>query len=165
MNILLFTLLVGVIAVQEVFKPSQTVATGKFLLDAPVTRVFSMFEPIGEKRWSPGWNPQAVFPDDIKAAEGTVFTTEGSKGPRSIWTIVRYVPNKTIEYSVVTPDFGTTQLVVACKAPGASKTEVTVTYRITGLSEKGNKYGRDHKGHFAAYMEHWREHISQALKK
>ena len=121
-----------------------------------------MFEPIGEKQWAEGWDPRPIYPDDIKPAVGAVFTTT-AEGEPSIWTITRYEPGRTIEYSVVSPGQYTTQISVFCKSIEHAITEVTVTYRITGLSEKGNEFGREHKSQISAIMNHWRHHISQAL--
>jgi hypothetical protein len=164
MNVFFTVLLLplGLLTVQPGFKPGRFVATGKFRLHASVSRAFTMFEPIGEKEWAQGWDPNPIYPDVIKPVEGAVFTTR-EKGEPSIWTITRYERGRTIEYSVVSPGHDTTQISVACKGIAESVTEVTVSYRITGLSEQGNEYGLEHKSMFGSVMDHWRERISLAL--
>jgi len=164
MNILLMILPLGLFAVQTGFKPERFVASGKFQLDAPVSQAFPMFEPIGEKRWAEGWEPLPVYPSNIQASEGTVFSTK-AKGGQSIWTITRYEKGKLVEYNVVTPSHDATLIAVVCKPLGDSKTEVSVTYRITSLSEKGSQFGREHSAQFNALMLHWQDQISGALSK
>jgi len=164
MNTITLFAVLGLVAAQAGFKPERFVASGRFQLDSTVAQAFPMFEPIGEKQWAQGWDPQAIFPPDIEPAEGTVFETLGSKGVPSIWTITHFDLDREIEYTVVTPGHDTTQVVVTCKSVGPTKTEVSVIYRITGLSEKGNEFGRAHKLNFNSIMEHWREHVSLALK-
>jgi hypothetical protein len=150
---------------QASFQPGRFVASGQFELDAPVSKAFPMFEPLGEKAWAQGWNPQPIYPVDIKPEVGTVFQTEGSKGIPSTWIMTRYEHDQTVEYSVFTPGHDTTQIVVTCHSLSPNKTEVHVTYCITGLSVKGNEFGQSHKYHFAEIMEHWRIHVSGALGK
>jgi hypothetical protein len=45
--------------------------------------VFGLFDPIGEKKWSEGWNPIMVFPSsDI--CQGAVFVTRDNDGTETI---------------------------------------------------------------------------------
>ncbi len=163
MSTFAFLSLAAILLSTQTFRPEQFVATGSFDLNCPVTDAFPMFEPIGEKRWAEGWDPKPIYPDDIEPNVGTVFETLGKKGVPSIWTICRYEKNRKIEYNVVTPGHDVTQITVLCLSSGG-KTHVEVTYRITGLAEKGNELGRAHKDHYSELMEHWHEHISRALK-
>jgi hypothetical protein len=146
------------------FKPERFVATADLHFNDAATTIFKMFEPLGEKQWAKGWEPVPVYPQDIPPAEGTVFVTH-SKAEQSIWTITRYEAGKFIEYNVITPSHDATQVLVACHRINDHSSKVTVTYRITGLSESGNQFGRKHALHFTAIMDHWQETISEALKR
>ena len=155
-------LAVGIAWVQAGFRPGRFVLKGEFSVHASVSRVFPMFEPVGEKQWAQGWDPQPIYPATMEAAEGTVFQTVGQKGGESIWTITKFERDKAIEYTVVTPGHDVTQVSVTCDGAG-DQTHVTVIYRITGLTEKGNEFGAEHSRAFSEVMDHWKTHVSLAL--
>ena len=167
MNVLLTLVSISytLLTAQAQFAPERVVASGKLLLMAEVSRVFPMFEPEGEKQWAEGWEPTPIYPPKMPPAEGTVFQTTGSKGKPSIWIITRYVPNETIEYSVVTAEHDTTQISIACHKLSSKETSVAVTYRITGLSPKGNAFARMHSAHFHEILDDWQDRISDCLAK
>ena len=53
----------------------QASRTGTFDLPCSADEAFLFFSPEGERAWARGWNPQPVFPSEIRFEQGTVFRT------------------------------------------------------------------------------------------
>lgn len=129
------------------FEPLHRRLTASIVLHASVDKVFPLFEPEGERRWEPSWNPEWVFPLTGETRLGMVFQTAHSQP--AIWTVIRYEPsNGSITYWRVAPDSHTAQIAINCHHSDLHATEATITYTFTGLSEAGNEY-------IAHYTEAW----------
>lgn len=127
--------------------------------------VFSLFDPIGEKKWAETWNPALIFPDSA-VRQGSVFTTRDHEGTETIWTITKLdKKSRKIAYTAVTPGFKVSVIEIHCQPDGTDGTNARVTYTITALSEKGKKYVISmSKQHYHEWMTNWEKAINHYLK-
>jgi len=127
--------------------------------------VFSLFDPIGEKKWAETWNPTLVFPDSA-VRQGSVFTTKDHEGTETIWTITKLdKKNRKIVYAAVTPGFKVSIIDINCQPDGTNRTKARVTYTITALSEKGKEYVTSMSmQHYHAWMTGWEKAINHYLR-
>ena len=110
-------------------------------------RALSLFTPVGERAWAPGWDP--VFPAGEQgdgAASGTVFLTGAST-----WVVVDREPDR-VRYARVTPGVRAGTIEVRLRADGG-ETLADVTYETTALSDEP----------FDPDIARWEEEISAAL--
>lgn len=119
--------------------------THQFTIALPVADAFPLFEPIGEKNWAEGWQPEFASAEGATLSDGTVFTVQrpGEHGApiQTVWLITRYNrANHVIEYRMVAPGERVSRITVQCQPTSAKDTAVTVTYHYTGLSENGDRY-------------------------
>lgn len=127
--------------------------------------IFGLFDPIGEKKWSEGWNPIMVFPSsDI--CQGAVFVTRDDDGSETIWIITTLDRNnRNIVYTSVTPKLKVSHIEINCEPDGANHTKARVSYTVTALSEKGNQYINSFsKEHYHEWMMNWEKAINHYLQ-
>ena len=53
-------------------------------------RVFPLFDPLGEKQWAAGWEPEIIYPTSGEVEVGMVFTTGSHDEVQAIWTILAF---------------------------------------------------------------------------
>lgn len=107
-----------------------------FHVAAPINKVFALFDPIAEKDWVPGWDPESVYPDELSLEAGSVFFLE-REGRKETWTVIRHDPvARQADYLVNSPEYQQRWISVSCEED-ASGTLVNVRYRVTALSEDG----------------------------
>jgi hypothetical protein len=127
--------------------------------------VFSLFDPIGEKKWAENWNPTIVFPES-GVHQGSVFTSRDHDGTETIWIITKFDKNsQSIVYTSVTPSFKVSLIEISCEPDGANRTKARVTYTITALSEKGKQHiASMSKQHYHKWMTDWEKAINHYLQ-
>jgi hypothetical protein len=127
--------------------------------------VFYLFEPLGEKEWAEGWNPQILYPTSGEIQEGTVFVTEGLDKAQTIWTILAYDPQAhSIKYLRLAPTSHLALVEIQCR-PYQTKTRATVQYTFTALSESGNAYlDKFTESYYRDWIENWGKAINYYLK-
>jgi hypothetical protein len=132
--------------------------------DGQLDEVFSLFDPIGERKWAEDWNPTIIFPAS-GIAQGAIFVT-GKDGSESIWVITKFdKENCNIVYTSVTPNSRVSLIDILCEPNGANRTRARVTYTITALSENGNRYiDSFSKEHYDKWMTHWETAINHYLQ-
>lgn len=133
---------------------------------APVDRAFPLFEPLGEKAWAAGWEPDMLYPASGLAQAGTVFTTQHAGESVKIWTIVAYEKEQTyVAYINVLPDAYTSRVDVCCESDGTESTRVCVTYTLTALTPHGNEYIERfmQEQHYQVYISSWETAIRSYL--
>lgn len=125
---------------------------------------FALFTPAGEERWVDGWAPLYVHPADGRTEAGMVFET-GEGDERTVWMLLDLdAAAHRVRYARVTPASRTGTVEVACTAIGAARTQVTVTYLLTALSEAGATMLEGFEGaRFAAMIDGWRTQIERHL--
>ena len=130
-----------------------------FVLPKPVDQVFALFDPIAEKDWVPGWDPEPVHPPELSLHQASVFFL--SRGEhREIWTVLRHDPKRHVaEYLATTPDHQQRWITVQC-ASVEGGTRVEVRYRVTALSDAG----REALAQFdASFIRAWEAPVAAAL--
>ena len=122
------------------FAPRQVSHSYTQSLSAPPDEIMPLLTPLGEKAWCHGWDPVILF-DAPAPGDGTLFATRRPGEPDTIWLLESFdAAGRHVRYLHVTPGSDVTEIDVALReAPGApDRTEATVRYTYTGLSERGN---------------------------
>lgn len=134
-------------------------------LNGQSDHVFSLFDPIGEKKWAENWNPTFMFPEP-GVRQGSVFTTRDHDGTETIWIITKFDKNnRNIVYTSVTPSFKVSIIEISCEPNRANHTKARVTYTIAALSEKGKQYITSmSKQHYHKWMANWEKAINHYLQ-
>jgi len=134
-------------------------------LNGQSDKVFSLFDPMGEKKWSENWNPTIIFLDS-DAIEGSVFTTKDHEGIETIWVITKLdKDSQNIIYTSVTPLFKVSTIDISCEPDDINCTKAHVTYTITALSEKGKQYVKTFSAkHYHKLMTNWEKAINHYLQ-
>ena len=140
---------------------SRASARADFYLPAPVDKAFGLLDPIAEKDWVPGWNPDPVHPARLSLEEASVFLLDRGNGSEpEIWTVIRHDPARhEAVYLATAPGHQQRWIQVHCRAEdGGSR--VFVEYRITALSEQGRE---DFDSIRPENLMEWRDAMSAAL--
>jgi len=148
------------------FAAERAVRSRSFVLAAPMSRAFPLFEPEGERAWAAGWDPKYLHPADGRAESGMVFTTSHG-GEDTVWLMTRHEPQAgVVEYARVTPGSRIATVLVQCARLDAARTRVTVIYTFTALSEAGNAYVRAmDDSRYGEMIEGWSRAIGEALAR
>jgi hypothetical protein len=141
--------------------------TATIVLQAPVDTVFPLFTPVRERDWVPGWNPEIIFPGNVDIALHMVFRTKPrfeEERQDYLWAVTQYDPEKYFtEYTVMAAD-RMWFITVQCKAEG-TRTEATVTYTFTGLTELGCRLNdRAINLMFQHDLKDWEEAVNHYLR-
>lgn len=138
-----------------------------FTVDLPVQEAFLLFDPLAEKKWVTGWNPDFIFPSDGQIREKMVFLTkprfEGE--PKYQWIVMKYdATDHIVAYSVSTPE-RIWFVEVRCRAWGnISKATVRYTYvALTNQGAKKNEMALQQM--FADKLMDWQDAIHKYLGK
>jgi hypothetical protein len=109
--------------------------TGRFHLEAPRAQVFPLFTAQGEREWAPGWDPVMLSGGEER---GSVFQTRNQEGRTTTWIVVEYRPAEGRAGYARLADGSHIGLVdVVCTEAVGGGTEVSVTYTLTPLHNKG----------------------------
>ena len=148
------------------FQARRTHQTHTIEIALPIKRCFPLFTPQGETLWVPDWAPDYIYPPSGKTEQGMVFIT-GHGGETTLWTLVDYQPEKHYaRYSRVTPGSRSTIVEVQCHEIDPARTQVTVSYTLTGLSEAGNQAIAAFCGEaYRTMIEEWHTLITQHCQK
>ena len=137
-------------------------------LDAPPSRVFPLFEPVGEQAWASDWKPIFLFPPSGEAQMGTVFTTQVHEddGHDTIWAMSAYNPaSYRLAYLRVTPGSRVGVIDISCQEMPDGGTAATVTYTFTSLSDEGNEFiARLTQAHYQEYIASWELALNHYLR-
>jgi hypothetical protein len=117
----------------------QTERAVTFVIDAPPAQAIPLFTARREMEWDNEWRP--VF-----LTEDTVFIVDHDFG-QATWVMTRYDAHEgAVHYVRITPEHTVGQIWIRVAAMADQQSHVTVTYRLTALSERGH-----------AFMRHWQE--------
>ena len=144
------------------FTAQRVSHTRTIRLAASPSQVFPLFEPIGEKAWAEGWEPQMLFPADGMAAIGAVFTIRHEAESESIWTMPVYDQTAFhLAYLQVTPGSRVGHIDIHCQEAPGGTTDASVTYTFTALNAQGNEYtAKFTEAHYQAMMAMWERAIN-----
>lgn len=147
------------------FEARQFAHTQTLILKGPIERVFPLFGPVLEKQWAPGWNPTVIAAQSPLADHaGAIFTSSHPGEPDTIWYVNRFdADTNVIEYLRITPDKLFAVVEIVCVALAEGKTQASVTYKFTALSEAGNA-ALDHLiNHHPTLVKSWQHLINHHL--
>ena len=137
--------------------------TRTFHLDAPCSRAFALFTPLGERAWAPGWEPELLSGEQ---GRGSVFRTH-AHGAETLWIVADYRPAEgRVSYARLKQGSNFGLVDVECRnAAGGS--DVTVRYTLTGVTPEGEAFVREFlaDAHYDAFMREWQDAIGKALSK
>ena len=120
-------------------QPTHVSHRFQFVVRAPLVRAAVLFGPNGERCWAgPKWNPEFLYPQPGKDAQGAVFTVQ--HGPhKSVWVNTLFDPAAgRMQYVSFTPETLVTTVEVRLTAVDPSSTNVEVTYARTALDPAAN---------------------------
>ena len=116
--------------------------TSEFTIDRPVDEVFPLMSPEGEKLWVPNWDYENVM-NSTELSEDYVFVTKTHDHGTTdaVWIVKRYEPSRhEVEFYKVEPDDKVGTVNVKCAEEGDGATRVSVTYKYTAISKRGNEF-------------------------
>jgi len=119
---------------------AHTCTDFSFTVDAPFEQVVPLFGANEERKWSPDWNPQFVYPSPAQDRLGEVFKV--SRGQHSsVWinTALDLTAGH-IQYAYVLEDAMATLIDIHVTRQGPQKTGVAVIYERTALFPEANEY-------------------------
>lgn len=152
---------------QATLQTSRIERSATICLEATIDQSFPLFGPIREKDWAYGWNPHVIYPKDTLVEKHMVFRTQGGLhgSPESYtWVIVNYEPASAIIEYMVSASERLWFITVHCRAAG-SRTNATVTYSYTGLTEEGtNKNNQAIAEIFSSDLKDWEDALNHYLK-
>jgi hypothetical protein len=111
-------------------------------LPRPVSEIFPLFSPEGEKYWVPGWDYKNVM-GTTELFEDYVFLTKSHDhgATEAIWVVKRFDPEAhSVEFYKVEPGDKIGLVRVCCAALTDQRTKVEVTYKYLALSETGEAF-------------------------
>ena len=116
--------------------------TKSFTLDFPISKLFPLFSPEGEKLWVPGWDYKNVM-GKTDLCEDYIFLTKTHDHVSSdaIWIVKAYNPESHfVQYYKIEPEYKVGVVTVQCAELGPAKTKVQVTYKYQALSKTGEEF-------------------------
>jgi hypothetical protein len=116
-------------------------AEASFTVEAPLAEVFPLFDPIGERAWAgDAWAPSNIHGLERPIHAGAVFATS-SQGQTTWWTISDFDSEQgRVRYTRFRPGHQLGTVEVRCAPLSAERTQVTVTYELTGLTPEGSRF-------------------------
>ena len=152
---------------QETVKPAlaHTHNEFNFAVHAPYERVFPLFGALEEKKWSPGWNPQFIYPSPASDQQGMVFTVEHA-GMSSVWTNTALdAARGHVQYVYIVNNALVTLLDIHVAKAGGTETEVSVVYQRTALTPEANEHAAQFAKGDAKAGPDWAKAINGYLTK
>ena len=108
-------------------------------IEAGISRVFPLFEPLNEKLWIESWDPRIIYPSSGQATEDMIFTTkprfEGEPDYRWVLTRLDRTEHR-IHYTVSTLE-RIWFIKIRC-TPESKTTRATIRYSWVGLTPEGH---------------------------
>ncbi len=136
-----------------------------FTADGSFEQVAPLFGANEERKWSPDWNPQFLYPQPAHDQPGMVFQVMHGQHS-SIWVNTAFdLAAGHIQYAYILNDAMATLIDIHLTRESAQKTGVTVVYERTALIPEAN----EHVQHFTKSDERagkeWEEAINGYLAK
>jgi hypothetical protein len=127
-----------------------------FVINAPPDDAFPLFSAKREMEWDSDWRPVFLIDD-------TVFVVEDDFG-RSTWIMTRYdAHERAVNYVRFTPEHTVGQIWIRVAAMTDTQSRVTVTYRLTALSARGNTFVTRWREEFPRKGQVWADVINHYL--
>lgn len=151
----------------QTFVAEQYAQSASIELKANIEKVFPLFTPLGEKKWTEDWDPKIISTSSGEMQEGLIFQTPDHVhgAPLLTWVVSRYnVTTHRIQYIVSSP-VRVAIITVTCTASSKNSTIAKISYALTGLSAEGNELSHHLIGNiFANNLKDWETAINTYLK-
>ncbi|HET7844598.1 MAG TPA: hypothetical protein VFL14_10645 [Xanthomonadales bacterium] len=143
--------------------PPPRSRTHAFVLEQPAASAIEWFTALGERDWAPGWAPELVSGHE---ARGSVFATTSAEGVLTHWIVVAFDRRAGhASYARLAHGSHMGLVDVHCRALGAARTEVSVTYTLTPLSDDGERFVAEmlEPARYRAFVDGWKAAIDAAI--
>jgi hypothetical protein len=148
---------------------AERTLTGRLAVALPPGEAFALFTPCGEREWVPGWEPRfpapggagcgdAYGPAGDDSAPGTVFQTGDTT-----WVVLDRTPGRLISYARINPTVDAGTVTVTLDEAGTAASDVSVTYRLTALTDPGREHLTRFAAGYPAFLRAWAAAIGAAL--
>jgi len=135
-----------------------------FTAQAPMEQVSPLFGADKERVWSPGWDPQFIYPVPAVDAQGMVFRVAHHR-LQSIWVNTDLnLRDGRVQYVYVIPDAMVTVITLKL-TPKGNQTAVEVHYDRTALTPEADVHVREMAAQDRAAGPEWEQQINQHLEK
>jgi hypothetical protein len=145
--------------------PPPRSRTHAFVLEQPAATAIEWFTALGERDWAPGWNPELISGHETR---GSVFATVGADHVRTHWIVVAFDRRAGhASYARLAHGSHMGLIDVHCRALDPKRTEVSVTYTLTPLSEAGEKLVAEllEPARYRAFIDGWKNLIDGARSR
>lgn len=142
--------------------PPPRSCSASFVLAQPLAAAMDRFTALGERAWAPGWSPELISGHEER---GSVFATTNADGVHTHWIVVAFDRAAgQASYARLAHGSHMGLVDVRCRALDASRTEVTVTYTLTPLSDAGAKLVAEmlEPAAYAGFIAGWQRLIEAA---
>jgi hypothetical protein len=137
--------------------------TQSFELPLACTAAMPLFTAPGERLWAPGWEPEMLSGGTER---GSVFRTLHQRH-ETVWIVAEYAPDQgRASYARIAQGSNMGMVDVRCRALDAGRSEISVTYTLTGLTPAGRTFVQGFLAPeaYAAFIQEWRTAILAALQ-
>lgn len=144
-------------------KVLHTLQTFSLVAKAPMQVVAPLLGADKERAWSPGWNPEFLWPTEPSDRPGMVFTV--AHGHKTVvWVNTTFdLDRGRIQYVYVIPDIMVT-LITLTVTPEGQQTRVAVEYARTALNPDANDLVQQQADKDATEGPEWEKQINDHLK-
>jgi len=141
--------------------------TFRIEMQAPAERTLTLYDPVGESAWAPGWAPVFARAADRRALpDGTVFVTRDHGDRPTTWVLQRYDRvQREIAYITYTPDEAVVAIHISVRDRAAGTSEAEVRYELVATTPAGDSFVQSFGSHFAHMQPHWQQAIDAALAR
>jgi hypothetical protein len=145
---------------------SHAAASIELHLNASSDEAFPLFGPVRESEWAPDWSPSWINPPEPgQSPDGAVFTTSHHAGVAT-WVMTLYDTDKrTVEYVNFIPGHRVTQISITVLPVTAATSIARVSYRVTALSQEGEKFVAHFAKNFPGEGPHWEKAVNDSISK
>ena len=141
--------------------------TTKIEINVPISELFPLFSPEGEKYWVPGWDYENVM-GTTELSEDYVFLTKTHDHgtTEAIWLVKSYDPNSHfVQFYKIEPQDKIGVITIKCRALELKKTEVQVKYKYIALSEKGKSFiSKFTQSYYEEFINEWQKLLTNYFR-
>mgnify|MGYP001823656228 FL=1 len=141
--------------------------TKSFSLDFPISKLFPLFSPEGEKHWVPGWYYENVM-GKTELCEDYVFLTKTHDHGETdaIWIVKVFDPESYfVQFYKIEPEYKVGVVTVQCTELSPTITNVQVTYKYQALSTLGEEFIAEFNERvYEEFIGEWQESLTNYIR-
>ncbi len=138
--------------------------TASFELPLACAEALPLFTAPGERLWAPGWEPEML---SGSMERGSVFRTHDGER-ETVWLVAEYAPEQgRASYARIAQGSNMGMVDVRCQGLGPARSEISVTYTLTGLTPEGRTFVQGFLAPeaYEAFIQEWHSAILAALQR